>query len=50
MELAPADLQQMIFDTCFKDQVVAFALHPVANFPLQQLISTASSELVRDNS
>ncbi len=50
VELAPADLQQMIFDTCFKDQVVAFALHPVANFPLQQLISTASSELVRDNS
>ena len=46
VQLAPEDLQQEIFDTCFRGRVVACALHPVANFPLQQLISTSSPGLV----
>jgi len=46
LQLAPEDLQQLIFDTCFSSHVVTCALHPVANFPLQQLISASSSQLV----
>ena len=46
LQLSPVDLQRLIFDTCFRGRVMAFALHPVANFPLQLLISSASSDLV----
>ena len=35
-------LYQHIYDTCFRGRLVVFALHKVANYPLQQLIITAT--------
>ena len=46
VEVASADLHQWIYESCFKDQVLSFALHPVANYPLQQFMATAEPELV----
>lgn len=38
---SPSLLQHM-FDTCFRERLVAFALHPVANYTLQQLVAMAT--------
>lgn len=46
LQLAPPHQQELLFDSCFKDRVAVAALHPVANFPLQQLIGSANSSLV----
>ena len=46
IEVATPKLQQYIFDSCFQGRVMTFALHPVANYPLQQLISSATHEQV----
>ena len=46
IEVAPPELRQLIYDSCFKGRVMNFALHPVANYPLQQLISSATPEQV----
>ena len=46
IEFAPLELKQHIYDSCFKGRVMSFALHPVANYPLQQLISSASPQQV----
>ena len=46
VEVASADLHQWIYESCFKDQMLGFALHPVANYPLQQFMATAEPELV----
>ena len=35
-------LLQHMFDTCFRERLVAFALHPVANYTLQQLVAMAT--------
>ena len=43
LELASADLHQWIWETCFKERVPSFALHPVANYPLQQFMAVADS-------
>ncbi len=45
-EVASPQLHQHIYDTCFGHNVMTFALHPIANYPLQQLIATASPEQV----
>ena len=47
IETASQDMQQLIFGTCFKGRVMTSALHPVANFPLQHLISAVQPPLVR---
>ncbi len=44
--LASPQLCQHIFDTCFKERAMTFALHPVANYPLQQLIASVRPEEV----
>ena len=46
IEMSTPELQQHIFDSCFRGRVMTFALHPVANYPLQQLISSAAPEQV----
>lgn len=46
IEVAPPELRQLIYDSCFKSRMMNFALHPVANYPLQQLISSATPEQV----
>ena len=46
IKVATAELQQHIFDSCFRGRVMTFALHPVANYPLQHLISSATPEQV----
>lgn len=46
IEVASPELKQHIFDSCFKGRVMIFALHPVANYPLQQLISSATPQQV----
>ena len=46
IEVAPAEMQTHIFDSCFRGRAMTFALHPVANYPLQQLISSATPEQV----
>lgn len=47
IELASPRLQQNIFDNCFKKRAMTFALHPVANYLLQQLIASASPDQVQ---
>ena len=46
IEVATPELRQHIFDSCFRGRVMTFALHPVANYPLQHLISSATPEQV----
>ena len=46
IEVAVPDLRQHIFDSCFRGRLMTFALHPVANYPLQQLILSATHEQV----
>ena len=46
IEVATPTLRRHIFDSCFKGRLMTFALHPVANYPLQQLISSATHEQV----
>ena len=41
IEVCTADVHQMIYNSCFRHHVMAFALHPVANYTLQQLIATS---------
>ena len=43
---SPSLLQHM-FDTCFRERLVVFALHPVANYPLQQIVAMATPPQVR---
>ena len=47
LEVATADLHQWIWETCFQGKVLSFAIHPVANYPLQQFISVSDSAQVR---
>ena len=46
IEVATPELRQHILDSCFRGRVMTFALHPVANYPLQHLISSATPEQV----
>ena len=46
IQVATSELRQNIFDSCFKGRAMNFALHPVANYPLQHLISLATPEQV----
>ena len=46
LELAEADLHQWIWETCFEGKSFSFALHPIANYPLQQFMAIASPEQV----
>ena len=48
IEVATPELRQHIFDSCFKGRVMTFALHPVANYPLQHLISSATPDQVSE--
>ena len=41
IEVCTADVHQIIYSSCFRHHVMAFALHPVANYTLQQLIATS---------
>lgn len=41
IEVCTADVHQIIYSSCFRHRIMAFALHPVANFTLQQLIATS---------
>ena len=41
IEVCSTDVHQMIYDSCFRHHVMLFALHPVANYALQQLIATS---------
>ena len=47
IEVSPHELHQSIYESCFKGSAMKFALHPVANYPLQQLISSAMCPQVR---
>ena len=47
IEVCSADVHQMIYDSCFRHHVMLFALHPVANYALQQLIATSEVAQVR---
>ena len=44
IELAPQQSRGKIYDTCFRSRVSKFALHSVANYPLQRLILVANEE------
>lgn len=46
LELAEADLHQWILESCFEGKSLSFALHPVANYPLQQFMAIAAPEQV----
>ena len=46
IELASPELHQRIYDTCIRHRVMKFALHPVANYPLQQFMASANSAQV----
>lgn len=46
IETASHDMRQLILSTCFKGRVMMSALHPVANFPLQHLITALQPSLV----
>lgn len=46
LQLAPPHQKELIFERCLKGRVLAAALHPVANFPLRQLIGSADQDLV----
>ncbi len=46
VQSATSDLQLLIFTTCLKGRVMRAALHPIANFPLQHMIASASPQLV----
>lgn len=41
IEVCSADIHQMIYSSCFRHHVMSFALHPVANYTLQQLMATS---------
>ena len=41
IEVCTADVHQMIYSSCFRHHIMAFALHPVANYTLQQLLATS---------
>ena len=47
LELATADLHQWIWETCFQGKVLSFAVHPIANYPLQQFISVSDPAQVQ---
>ena len=47
IEVCSADVHQMIYDSCFRHHIMLFALHPVANYALQQLIATSEVAQVR---
>ena len=46
IEVCSADVHQMIYNSCFRHHVMAYALHPVANYTLQQLIATSETAQV----
>ena len=46
IEVCSADVHQMIYNSCFRHHVMSFALHPVANYALQQLIGTSEAPQV----
>ena len=47
IELASPELHQRIYDTCIRYRAMKIALHPVANYPLQQFIQSANSAQVK---
>lgn len=47
IDVVSPELHQHLCDSVFKHRVMAFALHPVANYPLQHFIASADSEQVR---
>ena len=47
IEVATPDLLELVYESCFKGQLITFALHPVANYPLQKLIAVVKSEQVK---
>ncbi len=49
LQVATPNLSKLIFATCFKGRVMMSALHPVANFPLQQLILVSDTLQVGGN-
>lgn len=46
IETGSHDMLQLILSTCFKGRVMMSALHPVANYPLQHLITAIEPTLV----
>lgn len=46
IEVCSGDVHQMIYNSCFRHHVMSFALHPVANYALQQLIGTSEAPQV----
>ena len=46
LEVASAELHQWIWESCFKGRVLSSALHPLANYPLQQFMAMADSAQV----
>lgn len=48
LEIAAADFHQWIWESCFKERVLISALHPVANYPLQQFMAVVDSVQVCD--
>ena len=46
IEVCCGDVHQMIYSSCFRHHIMAFALHPVANYTLQQLIASSEAAQV----
>jgi len=46
IEVCSASVHQMMYGSCFRHHVMLFALHPVANYALQQLIATSETTQV----
>lgn len=46
IEVCSTDIHQMIYNSCFRHHIMSFALHPVANYTLQQLIATSDTAQV----
>lgn len=46
IEVSTPDLFHLVYESCFKGQLMTFALHPVANYPLQKLLAVAAPEQV----
>lgn len=48
IEVAPLNVRQSIFEKLFKDHIMEYAIHPIANYALQQMLATATAEQVSE--
>ena len=47
IEVSALDVRQKVFDKLYRGRVMEYALHPIANYTLQQFLATGSSEQVK---